>query len=120
MREIDIVAFLLDRCPELRANYNLYQDVKVAIKLKNIELLDHAIAEPDTLISDYMLTSIKTTKKYRDYIVHMFNTNYTNGVIEGINNKIKVIKRIAFGYRSFVHFKNRILITQGKLKLKAA
>lgn len=120
MREIDIVAFLLDRCPELRANYNLYQDVKIAIKLKNIKLLDRAIAEPDTLVSDYMLTSIKTTKKYREYIVNMFNTNYTNGVIEGINNKIKVIKRIAFGYRSFVHFKNRILITQGKLKLKAA
>ncbi|MFQ7173949.1 MAG: transposase [Thomasclavelia ramosa] len=33
----------------------------------------------------------------------MYNTlttPYTNGPIEGINNKIKVIKRIAFGYRS--------------------
>ncbi|MBS3200276.1 transposase, partial [Turicibacter bilis] len=33
-----------------------------------------------------------------------------NGVLEGINNKIKVIKRMAFGYRSFYHFKARILI----------
>ncbi len=32
----------------------------------------------------------------------------------------RIIKGIPFGYRSFVHFKNRILITQGKLKLKAA
>lgn len=48
----------------------------------------------------------------------MENSEYTNGLIEGINNKIKVIKRIAFGYHSFVHFKNRILITQGMLKLK--
>ncbi|MBQ1785338.1 MAG: transposase, partial [Turicibacter sp.] len=49
---------------------------------------------------------------------------YTNCPIEGINNKIKVIKRIAFGYRSFYHFKSRILITQNltkpKLKILAA
>jgi transposase len=32
-----------------------------------------------------------------------------NGHIEGINNKIKVIKRVAFGYRNFSHFRNRIL-----------
>ena len=35
---------------------------------------------------------------------------YTNVVLEGVNNKIKIIKRIAFGYRSFYHFKARILI----------
>jgi len=34
---------------------------------------------------------------------------YTNGYIEGLNNYIKVIKRIAFGYRNFNNFKTRIL-----------
>ena len=43
--------------------------------------------------------------------------HYTNGVIEGINNKIKVIKRIAFGYRSFYHFRNRILIMYNLISL---
>ncbi|MGL4372491.1 MAG: transposase, partial [Turicibacter sp.] len=42
----------------------------------------------------------------------MMDSSYTNGILEGINNKIKVIKRIAFGYRSFYHFKARILIIQ--------
>lgn len=32
-----------------------------------------------------------------------------NGYIEGINNKIKVIKRIGYGYRNFTHFRNRIM-----------
>ena len=32
-----------------------------------------------------------------------------NGYIEGINNKIKVIKRIAYGYTNFTHFRNRIM-----------
>ena len=29
---------------------------------------------------------------------------------EGINNKIKVIKRNAYGYTSFTHFRNRNLL----------
>lgn len=33
----------------------------------------------------------------------------TNGFIEGCNNKIKVLKRNAYGYRDFNRFRNRIL-----------
>ena len=50
--------------------------------------------------------------------VNFLNYPYTNGFIEGTNNKIKVIKRIAFGYRSFYHFKARILITQGLCRIQ--
>ena len=42
-----------------------------------------------------------------------FNNNYHNGYIEGNNNFIKVIKRIAFGSRSFSRFKARIMICKG-------
>ncbi|MFP5527413.1 transposase [Peptococcus simiae] len=34
----------------------------------------------------------------------------TNGPIEGINNKIKVLKRTAYGYGNYSHFRNRILL----------
>ena len=34
---------------------------------------------------------------------------FTNGYIEGVNNFIKVIKRIAFGYRNYDNFRTRIL-----------
>lgn len=37
-------------------------------------------------------------------------------ITEGINNKIKVIKRIVFGYKSFELFRGRILyIFNGKI-----
>ena len=32
-----------------------------------------------------------------------------NGYIEGINNHIKVIKRISYGYTNFKHFRARIM-----------
>lgn len=35
---------------------------------------------------------------------------YNNGKMEGINNKIKVLNRVAYGYRNFHHFKSRILL----------
>ena len=41
---------------------------------------------------------------------------YNNGLIEGINNLIKCIKRISFGFKSFYHFKTRILLISGIYK----
>ncbi|WP_340139797.1 MULTISPECIES: transposase [Enterococcus] len=38
---------------------------------------------------------------------------YSNDVTEGLNNKIKLIKRIAFGYRNFYSFRARIYLQQG-------
>ncbi|MCI1920239.1 MAG: transposase, partial [Enterococcaceae bacterium] len=32
---------------------------------------------------------------------------------EGTNNKIKVMKRVAYGYRNFLNFRARIYMIQG-------
>jgi len=42
--------------------------------------------------SHYMLTSIKTYIKYLAYIKNSLNYPFSNGPIEGINNKIKVMR----------------------------
>ena len=34
---------------------------------------------------------------------------WSNGFIEGCNNKTKVLKRVCFGMRNFRNFRNRIL-----------
>ena len=43
------------------------------------------------------------------YIINSYKHKYTNGFTEGMNNNIKVLKRIAYGYRNFNNFRNRIL-----------
>lgn len=45
-------------------------------------------------VSEYMKTAIRTIKKYIDYVGNTLKYDYNNGVLEGINNRIKVIKRI--------------------------
>jgi transposase len=51
---------------------------------------------------------------WREYILNYFKYRFTNGFTEGTNNKIKVIKRIAFGFRVFDNFRKRILLCSQK------
>lgn len=57
-----------------------------------------------------MIEASNTIENWIEYIVNSFiDKRYTNGYTEGINNKIKVIKRNAFGYKNFNFFRKRIL-----------
>jgi transposase len=51
----------------------------------------------------------KTMRNWYGGILNSFDTTITNGFTEGCNNKIKVLKRNAYGYRNFNRFRNRIL-----------
>lgn len=51
----------------------------------------------------------KTMINWLTGILNSFSSTITNGFTEGCNNKIKVLKRNAYGYRSFNRFRNRIL-----------
>jgi len=53
------------------------------------------------------------TKAYRRWfwgITESFKVPYSNGFTEGKNNKIKVLKRNAFGFRNFDNYRKRILL----------
>ncbi|MBD3204179.1 hypothetical protein GF327_07825, partial [Candidatus Woesearchaeota archaeon] len=43
------------------------------------------------------LSFVKTATKLIDYIANYFAFNSTNAILEGIMNKVKAIKRKAFG-----------------------
>jgi len=56
------------------------------------------------------LKAIQTFKNWQVEILNSFSFGYSNGFLEGINNKSKVLKRNAYGFRSFKHFKAKILL----------
>ena len=101
----------------MKATYYKYQELLQSIKEKNYNNFLYAINNINNNISDYMKTSIKTLIEFKDNIQNTFNNNYHNGYIEGNNNFIKVLKRIAFGFRSFRRFKARIMICKGLIKI---
>ncbi len=101
----------------LKATYNAYPTLLFDIKTKNIEALRvhlHLFLKDN--ISHYMKTAISTLIKHFDYVINAIKYKFSNGAIEGINNYIKVLKHIAFGYKSFFHFRNRILIAKKLIK----
>jgi len=94
----------------LRDNYDLYQSLLQAMSMRDFKYLEACLAKPATaLASNYMRTSLKTLRKHLPFI-NSFIYPYTNGRIQGINNKIKVLNRFAYGYRNFTNYKKRILI----------
>ena len=118
MTELDIVNYLIETNKELDDTYQLYQDLLYSIKNNNSKLLNDTLNNNSGIISEYMKTSIKTIKQYIPYIKNTFENKYNNGFIEGNNNFIKVLKRIAFGFRSFRRFKARIMICKGLIDIK--
>ena len=110
----------------------IHPDLRIAIDIKDefYELihttsLGEAPEKIDQFINTLKHSGIKeykyvanTFKNWRKEIINSFYehineetgeiSTLTNGFIEGINNKIKVLKRVAFGYRNFNHFRNKI------------
>lgn len=118
MSQLDVVDYLLEQDEVLKNTYFLYQNLLSSIKHNNGKRFINLLDKEYENISEYMETSLNTTRGYKDYILNALKYGYTNGVIEGINNKIKAIKRIAFGYRSFFNFRNRILIMNDLVNIK--
>jgi len=52
---------------------------------------------------------VRTYFRWKDGIFNSLSAPFTNGFTEGCNNKIKVLKRNAYGYHNFSRFRNRIL-----------
>ena len=54
---------------------------------------------------------LHTFTNWREEILNYFDYRITNGFVEGKNNRIKTIKRMAYGYRNLDNFRLRILAT---------
>jgi transposase len=54
-------------------------------------------------------------KNWRHEILNYFDHRVTNGFVEGKNNRIKVIKRMAYGYRNTDNLRRRILLTNNEI-----
>lgn len=70
-----------------------------------LKLLDW-LAEAQRTFKD----SVGTLGRWFGEVISYFDHRTTNGVVEGINNKLKLIKRSGYGFRNFENFKLRCLI----------
>ncbi|MFB5432614.1 MULTISPECIES: transposase [Enterococcus] len=67
----------------------------------------------DQCLPQWFCKKLTFLNKYKLGIQYALKPRYSNGALERTNNKIKVIKRVAYGYRNFHNFRARIYLIQG-------
>ena len=109
----DRVNAILYISDNLRAAYELkemfYKIIDAKDRKQARDLMSEWIyAAQASGLNEYVKCS-NTMINWQYGILNSFEYPYTNGFTEGCNNKIKVLKRNAYGYRNFRRFRNRIL-----------
>ena len=105
---------MLDYNENLRWAYSIVQNLFEIIDEKNPDKKVTLFKEFMTYASNCDLPEfnkhIQTYFKWYKYIINSFYTNFSNGITEGLNTKIKTLKRVSFGFRNFQNFRLRILM----------
>lgn len=108
----ELEAFL-DQEPELRAAYQLKEAFRDLYDLDSREEAERQLkAWCDQALASGLPEMAQVVETLRDWwteILNYFTWRYTNGFIEGKNNRIKVLKRRGYGYRNFDNFRLHVL-----------
>ena len=112
----EFVIELIKENSQLEKSYHVMQGIRESLKNGDynqfLTIINERVPMPKGIRK-----ALTTFKKYAKYIKNtMAYPEYTNGHIEGINNKLKLIKRVAYGYRKFKNFRLRALIIFRVLK----
>lgn len=97
--------------PELGKMYQIKENLRDIFerKITSNEALDE-IGDWFKEAYQYFPKSCRTIIRWLDEILAYFDNRTTQGVVEGINQKIKLIKRRAFGLTNFDSFRRRVLL----------
>ena len=115
MTQKEIVTYLINTDKTLYNEYQIYQWLDKAINNRDKELFYKIVNnnKNNKHISKDMNKVLKTFKNMEKYIKNSFDYEYSNGIVEGINNVIKQIKHTACGYKKFTHLKARVMLIKG-------
>lgn len=112
----DMVNYMINTDKILKSTYECYQGIINSIKNKDITKFKNIIYHQNKNLSKKMLQALKLYRENIKYIENSFKYEINNGRVEGTNNLVKAIKRIAFGYRKYDHFVARIMLIKGIIK----
>ena len=111
--EMNRLALMFEIAPRLADAYRLKNEFLTVIRTKSStegrkRLADWLLAVEVMDLPEFH-DCTKACHNWFNEIVNSMDVPWTNGFIEGCNNKTKVLKRVCFGMRNFPNFRNRIL-----------
>ncbi len=119
----DLREKLLDIDEELKMSYQLkelFLDITHHATYENVknQLINWISLVREQNIEE-MNEAANTIENWLEYICNSFiDKRFSNGFTEGLNNKIKVIKRVGFGYKDFEFLRLRLLYILNNKNMK--
>ena len=107
----EVVEKTLGFSKELTDYYTLYQLLLFHFQEKRVDEFFELIEENMSKVNHYFQTVFRTFLRHKQYIQNALETDYSNAKLEATNKLIKDIKRLGFGFRTFINFKKRVFIT---------
>ena len=99
--------------PELNEVYRVKEAMHSLYRIRGFLRAGQALTRLTDELARSRLPELKTLRRtlmrWRMEILTYFATGLTNGRTEGFNNKAKLVKRRAYGYRSFRNYRLRLL-----------
>ena len=106
---------LFYRYPELKRTWMLKESFRAWYRETDRSRAEERLGLLEERIANDSLPEFKellhTFTNWREEILNYFDCRITNGFVEGKNNRIRTIKRMAYGYRNMDNFRLRILAT---------
>ena len=110
---------LLNRYPELAIAWRLKESLRQWYKSSSRAEAEVSLCYWEESVRKSGLkefgAGLPMFRNWRNEILNYFSHRVTNGFVEGKNNRIKVIKRMAYGYRNIDNLRRRILLTNNEI-----
>lgn len=109
---------LLAFSPKLKLGYQYVHDLLEAFDDKDPDTFFEILKTlPDTL-DEVLKEKLQNLLNYEEGIRNALIYPYSNGKIEAKNTHIKTLKRVSYGFRSFVNMKLRLFLMNGLIESK--
>ncbi len=118
MTQKAIVDELLSYDEQLTRAYETCQLHLYHFKHKDSQSFFDTINSLDQYLPQWFCKKLTFLNKYKLGIQYALKTRYSNGALEGTNNKIKVIKRVSYGFKSFENMRIRISLINQLIKVR--
>lgn len=113
-REFEVLVRWGERYPKLFRLWVLKEDLRQVYEMRHKRIaayrLEKVIAGYQEVPSGYARAFARTLKRWHDEILNFFDRRTSNGAVEGMHRKFKLIQRISYGFKRMDHYLAKIVL----------
>lgn len=113
--KLEFVFLRFKKYPALYQAWFIKEKIRDMYRLKNKDTAREKFSHVLTLLMDadcsrYFRPFLQTLKFWKENILNYFNNRSTNAFTEGVHTKIKLMKRVSFGFRNVFNYISKMTL----------